>query len=75
MGGKERLTLKSKKECKGREEEDEGKRALCHEHIREPSPISGEKRERELPQRQHSKTQALRRSCHVGRIDQQACYF
>ena len=84
--GKDKLKKqkKKKKEGEGEKEEkeeeeeevEEKKKALCHEHIYEkPSPISGEKRERELPRRRHSKSQASRRSCHVGRIDQQACYF
>lgn len=59
-----------------REKEEEGKKSpVPQAYIRELSPISEEKQERELPQRWCSKSQALRRSCHVGWIDQQACYF
>lgn len=64
------------KEGEREEEEEEGKKSpVPQAYIRELSPISEEKQERELPQRWCSKSQALRRSCHVGWIDQQACYF
>lgn len=73
-GCKERQEQKEEKEKKKRREKRE-KNPVPQAYIRELSPISEEKQERELPQRWCSKSQALRRSCHVGWIDQQACYF
>lgn len=75
-GRREKAKEEGEGEKEEEEQEEEGKKSpVPRAYIRELSPISGEKRERELPQSRHSKSQASRRSCHVGRIDQQACYF